>query len=38
MEVLKQHGINVEAKNFLTAVLWEKHIGRALELGQVEQA
>ena len=29
MKVLKQHGINVEENNFVTAVLWEKHIGRA---------
>jgi hypothetical protein len=29
----------VEAdKEFLTAVLWEKYIGRTSELGQVEEA
>jgi hypothetical protein len=39
MEVLQQHGINVEqTKNFVTVVLWEKHIGRASELGQPDQA
>jgi hypothetical protein len=38
MKMLKQHGINVEANNFMTVVLWEKHIGRASELGQTDQA
>ena len=38
MKVLKPHGINVKAKkNFVTDVLWERHIGRASELGQVDQ-
>jgi hypothetical protein len=27
-----------ETKNFVTVVLWEKHIGRASELGQNDQA
>jgi len=39
MKVLKQHGINVEAnKEFVMVVLWEKHISRASELGQADQA
>ena len=27
-----------QTKNFVTVVLWEKHIGRASELGQPDQA
>jgi len=38
VKVLKQHGVNVEAKNFVAAVFWEMHIGRASELGQVDRA
>jgi hypothetical protein len=38
MKVLNKHGINVEANYFVVAVLWDKHVGRALELGQVNQA
>jgi hypothetical protein len=37
MKVLKQHGINVKAKNFVTGVLWERHTGRSSELGQADQ-
>jgi hypothetical protein len=38
MKVLKQSGINVESKDFVTAVLWEKNMGRAWGFGQVDLA
>jgi hypothetical protein len=39
MKVLKQNVLMwKQTKNFVTAVLWEKHVGRASELGQVDQA
>jgi hypothetical protein len=38
MKVLNKHGVNVEANRFVVAVLWDKHVGGALELGQVNQA
>jgi hypothetical protein len=38
-KVLKQNVLMwKQTKNFVMAVLWEKHIGRASELGQVDQA
>ena len=39
MKVLKQHGIDVEAnKEFCDGCALGKHIGRASELGQADQA
>jgi hypothetical protein len=39
MKVLKQHNINAKrTKNFVTVVLWKKHIDRASEIGQADQA